>query len=88
MRDIVLSHVPHDRAMRVLDVGCGTGSLLFRLANALPFAELVGIDVSPANIHAPPSADDRSSSAIRLRRRTIWIIVAPVRRHRRTVCCT
>jgi SAM-dependent methyltransferase len=64
MRDIVLAHVPHDRPIRVLDVGCGTGSLLFRLANALPFAELVGIDVSPANIRAATGQQmDRSSSA-------------------------
>jgi len=52
MRDIVLAHVPRDKAIRVLDVGCGTGSLLFRLADALPAASLVGIDVSPANIRA------------------------------------
>ena len=41
-----------DRSLRVLDVGCGTGSLLFRLAETLPAAVLVGIDVSPANIRA------------------------------------
>jgi cyclopropane fatty-acyl-phospholipid synthase-like methyltransferase len=52
MRDIVLAHVPQDKGVRVLDVGCGTGSLLFRLADALPAASLVGIDVSPANIRA------------------------------------
>ena len=40
-----------DKGVRVLDVGCGTGSLLFRLADALPAASLVGIDVSPANRH-------------------------------------
>jgi len=52
MRDIVLQHVSRDQPIRVLDLGCGTGSLLFRLATALPAAELVGIDVSPANIAA------------------------------------
>ncbi len=52
MRDIVLAHVPCDRAIRLLDLGCGTGSLLFRLAGALPAAVLSGIDVSPANIRA------------------------------------
>jgi SAM-dependent methyltransferase len=50
MRDIVVAHVPSDRAVRVLDLGCGTGSLLFRLADVLPHASLVGIDVSDANI--------------------------------------
>src|SRR4030088_1219172 len=52
MGDIVLAHVPRDRAIRLLDLGCGTGSLLFRLAEALPAAALSGVDISPANIRA------------------------------------
>jgi SAM-dependent methyltransferase len=50
MRDIVLAHVPRDRAIRLLDLGTGTGSLVFRLAETLPAATLIGIDVSAANI--------------------------------------
>jgi SAM-dependent methyltransferase len=52
MRDIVLANVPEGGVVRVLDIGCGTGSLLFRLVEALPGAMLVGLDVSPANIRA------------------------------------
>jgi len=52
MRDIVLAHVARTRVLRVLDIGCGTGSLLFRLAEAIPSAALVGIDVSGANVDA------------------------------------
>lgn len=52
MRDIVLAHVPVDRDIRLLDLGCGTGSLVVRLARALPAARLVGVDVSAANIEA------------------------------------
>ena len=46
MCDLVLKHVPRDHAIRMLDVGCGTGSLVFLLARALPAATLVGVDVS------------------------------------------
>jgi SAM-dependent methyltransferase len=50
MRDIVLQHVPRTRAIEMLDVGCGTGSLVFLLARALPAAMLTGLDVSAPNI--------------------------------------
>ena len=68
MRDIVLEHVPRDRPIRVLDLGCGTGSLVLRLAKALPAAELVGIDVSPTNIGA---AQRRSDAELRGRLRFV-----------------
>jgi ubiquinone/menaquinone biosynthesis C-methylase UbiE len=38
--------VPH----RVLDVGCGTGRLLERLARSWPEAEMVGVDPAPAMV--------------------------------------
>jgi SAM-dependent methyltransferase len=68
MRDIVLEHVPRDRPIRLLDLGCGTGSLIFRLAKALPAAELVGIDVSPSNI---ASAQRRNDAEFRGRLRFV-----------------
>ncbi len=52
MRDIVLEHAPRDRAIAVVDLGCGTGSLVFLLADAMPAARVIGIDVSAANIRA------------------------------------
>jgi len=52
MRDIVVQHVAKDRVVDVLDLGCGTGSLVFLLAAALPGAMLTGLDVSAPNIRS------------------------------------
>jgi len=52
MCDLVLKHVPRTRALQLLDVGCGTGSLVFLLVRALPDATVVGLDVSAPNIAA------------------------------------
>ena len=43
--DVALSAVPAPG--RVLDVGCGTGALLFRLAACLPGTDLAGVDPAP-----------------------------------------
>jgi SAM-dependent methyltransferase len=74
MRDIVVAEAPRG-AIRVLDLGCGTGGLVRRLADALPEAALVGIDVSPANIDAagtmgPPAPRARFEVADYLRFRS------------------
>jgi cyclopropane fatty-acyl-phospholipid synthase-like methyltransferase len=50
MLEIVLRHVAKDRALDVLDLGCGTGSLVFVLAESMPAAMFVGLDVSAPNI--------------------------------------
>ena len=52
MCEIVVQHVPADRAIHLVDLGCGTGSLVFLLAGALPLAKLRGLDVSAPNIRA------------------------------------
>jgi SAM-dependent methyltransferase len=39
-----------ENAGRILDVGCGTGSLSFALAKAMPQASIVGIDCSQAYV--------------------------------------
>jgi len=52
MCDLVLKHVPRARSLEMLDVGCGTGSLVFLLVRALSEATVVGVDVSAPNIDA------------------------------------
>jgi SAM-dependent methyltransferase len=42
--------VAKDRAFRILDLGCGTGTQLLDIAASFRFAQCVGIDLSPGNI--------------------------------------
>jgi SAM-dependent methyltransferase len=62
---IVVAELPAARPLRVLDVGCGTGSLVFRLVEALPLAAVTGIDVSDANIRSAEAARERAGGAAR-----------------------
>ena len=50
--DLVVKHLPKRRPLRVLDIGCGSGELSCALAEALPDATVLGIDVSRVNIAA------------------------------------
>jgi trans-aconitate 2-methyltransferase len=51
---------------RVLDIGCGDGSLLAYLANALPGAELVGVDLSQVNVAAARARLEATGSRVTL----------------------
>lgn len=71
--DLALSCVPAPR--RILDVGCGTGYLLGRLAARVPQAEaLAGIDAAPAMIGVArtTAADDRVRFAVGTAERLSW----------------
>jgi len=63
MSELVLKYAPQDRVIGILDLGCGTGSLVFLLASALPSARIVGLDVSEPNIRAAESHRRRLDSA-------------------------
>ncbi|MDZ7372806.1 MAG: class I SAM-dependent methyltransferase [candidate division KSB1 bacterium] len=45
---VALIPYPQDAEIRVAELGCGTGEVLRRLAQAFPRAEIVGVDVSEA----------------------------------------
>ena len=71
--DLALACVPAPR--RVLDVGCGTGYLLGRLAARAPRAEaLAGIDAAPAMIAVAAAAatDSRLRVAVGAAERLPW----------------
>ena len=54
--------------LRVVDLGCGTGELTRRLADALPGSDVVGIDSSPEML---ARAAEVARSGLRFERRTI-----------------
>jgi ubiquinone/menaquinone biosynthesis C-methylase UbiE len=71
--DLALTCVPTPR--RILDVGCGTGYLLGRLAARAPQAEaLAGIDAAPAMIRVAGDAasDDRMRFLVGTAERLPW----------------
>jgi ubiquinone/menaquinone biosynthesis C-methylase UbiE len=52
IRDILAEHFRGVGKPRVLDIGCGAGGDLARIAELLPDAELIGVDLSQARIDA------------------------------------
>lgn len=44
IHDLLRAHRPHAAALRILDVGCGTGALLSELK---PYGRVEGVDISP-----------------------------------------
>ena len=55
-------------SLRVIDLGCGTGELTGRLADALPGSDLLGIDSSPEML---ARAEERARPGLRFELRTI-----------------
>src|SRR5258706_15177720 len=51
---------------RVLDIGCGDGSLLLHLAGVMPRSSFLGVDLSAANIAAATAAIAQSPHRSRL----------------------
>jgi SAM-dependent methyltransferase len=64
---IALRHIPDDRPISVLDVGCGTGGLVFEIARTRPDAAVVGIDISAPNIRAAEARRRRDAAEGRTR---------------------
>jgi len=63
---VVLQHLDPSRALRVLDLGCGTGLNVLALAEALPRATVTGVDLSAASIAVAESARRRHPGADRV----------------------
>ena len=64
--ETVLQYVDPARALRVLDLGCGTGLNTLALAEALPRATVTGVDLSAASIAVAESTRRRHPAADRV----------------------
>ena len=52
MLDLIAAEAPHLNPAAILDVGCGTGRLLRRVAARWPAAQLIGIDPAQGMVEA------------------------------------
>lgn len=66
MTDMLRHYVAPSYPLRILDIGCGTGEQLLALAQAFPMAELLGVDISEANIARAEQARQQSPWGDRL----------------------
>src|ERR1051326_6863118 len=64
--EMILRQVNSARSLRFLEIGCGTGQQLFDLAEKLPDATFVGVDMSAPNIQEAESVRLRMPFAKRL----------------------
>ena len=68
--EAVLDRAPKDKALRILDLGTGSGCILLTLLSELPLASGVGIDVSEAAL----SVAKRNAVALELAQRSDFLI--------------
>ena len=71
-----LSHLRS--GMRVLDVGCGPGSITLGLAEVVAPAEVVGVDLQPAQVEqARALATERQATNVRFEVASIYELPFP-----------
>ncbi len=71
---------------RILDAGCGTGEIAFRLAELYPRASLVGIDVLEVQLERARSRCARFGPRVRFENRSVFDTGLPDRTFDLTVC--
>ncbi|HEY8549434.1 MAG TPA: class I SAM-dependent methyltransferase [Vicinamibacterales bacterium] len=67
-RQTLIDHAALQPGHRVLDVGCGTGSLLMQIASAHPQVQLTGLDPDPKALARAQRKADKAGIAVQLDR--------------------
>jgi SAM-dependent methyltransferase len=44
-------YCPHNKPLRILDIGCGTGTMMLEMGRTFPGSRITGIDISHPNIY-------------------------------------
>jgi ubiquinone/menaquinone biosynthesis C-methylase UbiE len=65
-RQVLIDESRLHPGQKVLDVGCGTGTLLLQIRRAFPSAELAGLDPDPKALARARKKADRERVAVRL----------------------
>ncbi|ANB02766.1 hypothetical protein ECTOBSL9_2237 [Ectothiorhodospira sp. BSL-9] len=61
--ETIVRHILASGARRVLDLGCGEGELLLRLAGQAPLEQLTGLDIDPACVDTARQALERTATS-------------------------
>ncbi len=79
--DAVLARLPHDRSVRIADVGTGSGAIALALAHMLPLAHIDALDISPEAVEIA----NENAQALRLTERMCFLhsdLLGAVAEHR------
>jgi ubiquinone/menaquinone biosynthesis C-methylase UbiE len=65
------------RDARVLDAGCGTGEISFRLAELLPDAQIVGVDILDEHLERARARCTRFGERVRFEHQSLFALGLP-----------